>query len=64
MIVFLCNWVTLALLLSVGLLGLYIASSGPAHGQPSIAVFMAPIGFVGTWFGFACAYGKQKKYLD
>jgi hypothetical protein len=66
MIVFLCIWVTVAVLLSVSLLGLYIAPSGPAHGQPGVAVtiFMAPIGFVGTWSGFACAYGKQKKNLD
>lgn len=66
MVVFLCIWFTVAVLLSVGLLGLYIAPSGPAHGQPGVAVaiFMAPIGFVGTWFGFACAYGKQRKYLD
>ncbi|KAH8794322.1 hypothetical protein F5882DRAFT_50830 [Hyaloscypha sp. PMI_1271] len=66
MIVLLCIWATAAVLLSVSLLGLYIAPSDPAHGQPGVAVaiFMAPTGFVGTWFRFACAYGKQRNYLD
>lgn len=66
MVVFLCIWVTVAVLLSVGLLGLYIAPGGPAHGQTgvAIAIFMTPIGFVSTWFGVACAYAKQNKYLN
>lgn len=66
MVVFLCIWGTLAVVLSLGLLGLYVGPSSPAHDQPgaAVAIFMAPIGLVGTCFGFASVYAKQEKYLD
>ena len=63
---FLCIWGTLAIVLSLGLLGLYVGPNSPAYNQPgaAVAIFMAPIGVVSTCFGLASAYAKQRKYLD
>ncbi|KAN0071056.1 hypothetical protein V8E54_010487 [Elaphomyces granulatus] len=65
--VFWCMWGCLAFVLSLSLLlGLYVAESGPIHGQvgAAVGIFLAPWGLLGTVFSGVCGYAKQKGYLE
>jgi hypothetical protein len=65
--VFWCMWGCLAFVLSLSLLlELYVAESGPIHGQvgAAVGIFLAPWGLLGTVFSGVCGYAKQKGYLE